>query len=224
MTQMLRRRVVVRVDDVTSPIEPLRGLVRWAAEHAVPLSLAVIPARMAPQLPLFLRSCFAYEITQHGWSHTNHEPPTSSKCEFGDSVSVGASLSRIAIGVSLLRATFPHSFAEVFVPPWNRCSQSVIEGLPEIGLRAISRSWVPPDRRVPGLTERPVTIDLDHCRSVEDAELFARRSDARDKANGDRTGTDVLMVHPQNLSPLRVSLLTSIVASYEQAELFANLT
>jgi len=60
-----------RDDDVTAPNDRLDRLLAIAGE--VPVTLAVIPAMVAPELvPWLARRAAHIAVVQHGWRHANH--------------------------------------------------------------------------------------------------------------------------------------------------------
>ena len=58
-----------------------------------------------------------------------------------------------------MRAAFGPASCEVFVPPWNRCSEATARGLRDEGVRAVSRDVTAEPFGLAGLAEVPVTVD-----------------------------------------------------------------
>ena len=125
-----------RDDDATAPTPALTELTGLATAHAISLGLAVIPAGISNQLPATLADHATLRILQHGFAHTNHEPPTVKKAEFGTARAADVALADVARGRALLSDAFAgleRLVLPVFVPPWNRIAPQVVDGLTATG-------------------------------------------------------------------------------------------
>ena len=72
-----------RDDDATEPSGALDKLAGFSSSWNIPLALAVIPTRLAPELIDFLHDRSLVVILQHGYAHENHAPPGQRKLELG---------------------------------------------------------------------------------------------------------------------------------------------
>lgn len=148
--------VFFRDDDADRDIPQLRQLLQLFSSREIPLSLAIIPGSLTPdaaQLLALLPESF--ELHQHGWMHTNHEPQ-GRKCEFGASRSYDQQRHDIAQGRERLRAMLgPVRVAPVFTPPWNRCTVETARALMDLNFEILSKD------RSPALGMREVSISVD---------------------------------------------------------------
>ncbi|MDQ0511799.1 glycosyltransferase [Ancylobacter amanitiformis] len=127
-----------RDDDAIAPTPALDTLLAARARWAVPLSLAVIPARATPALAERLAGEAQVDVLVHGWAHVNHAPAGEKKAEFGAHRPRASMIADIAAGRARLDALFGARALPVFVPPWNRIAPELAEGLPALGIAALS--------------------------------------------------------------------------------------
>jgi hypothetical protein len=134
-----------RDDDAGRPAEALPRLLALAADLALPLGLAVVPAWLTPEVAKAIRGApEGIVVLQHGFAHVNHEPagqPGQAKvrpAECGAGRPAQAVLEELARGKAALTAAFGERFLPVFVPPWNRIAPAVVAGLPGAGYRGLS--------------------------------------------------------------------------------------
>jgi hypothetical protein len=149
----------LRDDDATRPSAALERLLDIAAPHAVPVALAVVPREAQPALFAGLDERVA--VLQHGWDHRNRAAPGEKKTEFPPGEEDAEAIGRLARGrEQLAKLAGPRALA-VLAPPWNRLRQSLIERLPQAGLRGLSgygaRRTAHP---VPGLRQVNTHVDL----------------------------------------------------------------
>ena len=163
-----RLRFWLRDDDATEPSAPLERLLDLCAGHGVPPVLAVIPARaradLAPALPAWVR------VAQHGWAHENHAGPGEKMQELGPQRPAPQVLAELAQGLDRLRGLFPDHLIELLVPPWNRIAPEVMDGLPGIGIRALSAYGKVTTTALPLLNPQIDPIDWHGSRSLHDAD------------------------------------------------------
>ncbi|HSS65698.1 MAG TPA: polysaccharide deacetylase family protein [Gammaproteobacteria bacterium] len=150
-----------RDDDAFEPSPALSMLLELSETHAVPLSLAVIPAKADPTLLDGLPSATKPWLLQHGFAHANHAPWGEKKAEFGAHRSSNAMSEEIVAGAGRLRTLFGQRFLPLFVPPWNRISRGLTPLLPSLGIVGLStfaprRSASP----APGLKQANAHADL----------------------------------------------------------------
>jgi peptidoglycan/xylan/chitin deacetylase (PgdA/CDA1 family) len=167
------RSVVVffRADDIAVPGEGFARLVSLFLRHRVPLTLSVVPAWLTRTRWQQLQDLGGKEHrlwcwTQHGWRHSNHEPP-GKKLEFGPSRKAFQKREDLWLGFKRLSKLMGELFVPVFTPPWNRCDQETLTALQELGYKAISRSLAAQPPAPAALPEYPVSVDL-HTRKEQD--------------------------------------------------------
>lgn len=155
-----------RDDDVVEPTEALTRLLALAAADDLPLALAVIPAKVSPDLPPYLDAATArITLLQHGLAHANHAPEGEKKAELGAHRPVTTVCAALAEGAALLDAAFPESAGlarlPVLVPPWNRIAPDVVTALPGLGFTGLS-SFAPRAAAcpVPGLRQVNSHVDI----------------------------------------------------------------
>jgi hypothetical protein len=149
-----------RDDDAATASRRLDHLVTLAGD--VPISLAVIPAAVHPELAAWVaassRSRLA--VLQHGWCHMNHAVD-GKKSEFPPERSCRAVRPELIEGQDRLAALFGTYLLPVLAPPWNRYASRFLPLLAACGLRAISRLNARHARwPSPGIAETNVHIDL----------------------------------------------------------------
>jgi hypothetical protein len=126
-------------DDDAGPVsDPLAYLLATAEVYSVPLTLAVVPQRIVPELSRWLERQRSPHTTpvQHGFAHTNHAPAGEKKAEFGAHRPLPVMASEVAAGWARI-AQLPGA-EPLFVPPWNRWTPALAPALPVAGLRAVS--------------------------------------------------------------------------------------
>ncbi|GGD04045.1 polysaccharide deacetylase family protein [Aureimonas glaciei] len=126
----------LRDDDAVAPTPSLERLLALAADHGVPLALAVIPAGATPALADRLAGLAGVTVLQHGFSHADHSAPGAKKCELGLDRPADVVLGELVRGRELL-SMFART-APVLVPPWNRIDPALAARLPDLGFAALS--------------------------------------------------------------------------------------
>lgn len=127
-----------RDDDAVSVTDELEEILSCERSYHVPLALAVIPGKVENDLVDRLVETLDTRILQHGWRHENHAPADRKKQELDDVRPAESVLAEMQSGFDVLTARFASRFLPVMVPPWNRISPQVLQGLPNIGLRGVS--------------------------------------------------------------------------------------
>lgn len=146
-----------RDDDAVADTPALRRLCDIAA---VPLSLAVIPAKLTTSLPAFLKSHRSVSVLQHGFDHTNRAPAGGKKSEF-PATRPWAEVARVlGQGRDKLAAAFGGQFVPALTPPWNRIDAGHAARLTELGYRGLT-TYLP--RKAPknaGITQINTHVDV----------------------------------------------------------------
>jgi hypothetical protein len=127
-----------RDDDAADATAELDRLISLQAETAVPLALAVVPARATPTLAERLAAAPAIDVLQHGYAHANHALPPDKKCELGPHRPAMLVLGELGTGRMALERLFATRALPVLVPPWNRIAPALVPALPEIGFTGLS--------------------------------------------------------------------------------------
>jgi len=128
-----------RDDDAVEPTPAFERLLGLAARHAVPLALAVIPARASGALAARIAAAgTALTPLQHGFAHRNHAPAAEKKIELGGHRPLAVVCEELARGRARLAGLFDAGAGAVLVPPWNRIDAGLIAHLPALGFTALS--------------------------------------------------------------------------------------
>lgn len=125
-----------RDDDAVAATPALDRLL--ALKGPLPLTLAVIPARLEPSLAARLAAVPSVRIAVHGWAHANHAPDGAKKAEFGPSRPLAERRADAARGREVLVDAFGPAAGGLFVPPWNRIADDMAPALADLGFRALS--------------------------------------------------------------------------------------
>ncbi|MDP2376875.1 polysaccharide deacetylase family protein [Reyranella sp.] len=128
-----------RDDDAADAGPELDRLLVARGESAMPLALAVVPARATTALAARLADEPAVDLLQHGYAHVNHAAPgEAKKIELGPHRPVMMVLGELGTGWMALERLFGARPLSVMVPPWNRIAPALVPTLPEIGFTGLS--------------------------------------------------------------------------------------
>ena len=127
-----------RDDDAIETSPQLEQLIATSQRHQVPVSLAVIPSLLKPDLVQRLGDEALVSVLQHGHAHSNNAIAGEKKRELSKHADQRQLQSDLARGYSLLEQAFGDRFNAVLVPPWNRIDDEVLELLETIGYRGVS--------------------------------------------------------------------------------------
>jgi hypothetical protein len=148
-----------RDDDAADATPALDRLLALQRTHALPLALAVVPARATPALAARLSQAQDTDLLQHGYAHTNHAPAGEKKAELGPERPAMIVLGELGTGWLALERWA--NILPVLVPPWNRIAPGLVPALPEIGFRGLSTFGIRSRARpVSGLVQVNTHIDL----------------------------------------------------------------
>ncbi len=128
----------LRDDDAIEPTKSLDRLLDLTERFAVPITLAVIPARAGDALAERLASRSEVAVAVHGWSHTNHAPTNEKKQELGMHRPIVEVVAELERGYNELAQRHAEQFVPLLVPPWNRIDAAIVEALPSVGYKALS--------------------------------------------------------------------------------------
>jgi peptidoglycan/xylan/chitin deacetylase (PgdA/CDA1 family) len=97
-----------------------------------------IPAQATPELADRLRDMANVSVLQHGFAHTNHAPNGEKKAEFGHHRPIATMRSELSEGRKRLKNLFGKRFVPIFVPPWNRVSETLSAEIMDLGFIGLS--------------------------------------------------------------------------------------
>jgi hypothetical protein len=146
-----------RDDDAITPtpeLDILLGIARG------PIGLAVIPARLQPDLAPRLKLSPEVRVLQHGYAHINNAPAGGRKSEFPDERDLGASAQDLRTGFKKLSDAFGAQFLSVLTPPWNRVGGRTVAILQSIGFMGLTRYLPRPAARVAGVNLSNTHVDV----------------------------------------------------------------
>ncbi|MGE0238430.1 MAG: polysaccharide deacetylase family protein [Parvibaculaceae bacterium] len=149
----------LRDDDAVEPTPALDRLIALTAEFAIPVALAIIPARSGPALAVRLVAAPHVHPVIHGWSHANHAPPPEKKQELGPHRPRAVILDDLRVGLARLSGLYGERLAPMLVPPWNRIDPALLDDLPSLGFAALS-AFGRKLRSLPGLAIVNTHVDI----------------------------------------------------------------
>lgn len=193
-------RVWWRDDDAANWSEALAALLARAERFALPLALAVVPARLDPTLPAQLRQAGAeIAVLQHGYRHRNEAVPGERAVECGGARDTAAILADLREGRHRLSAAFGPRFLPVMVPPWNRIEDRVAAVLPEAGYRGLSAFGDEGVGPANGFTRADAHLDIlrwrGGARFAGEAKLLEEMRAWLSRQPADRAATFGLLTH-----------------------------
>jgi len=149
-----------RDDDAADTSAALDRLLALQHETAVPLAVAVVPARATAALADRLTAALAIDVLQHGYAHANHALPPDKKSELGPHRPAMLVLGELGTGHLALERLFDARALSVLVPPWNRIAPALVPALPEIGFTGLS-TFAARRRREPVKGLRQINTHVD---------------------------------------------------------------
>ncbi|NRB21084.1 MAG: polysaccharide deacetylase [Rhodobacteraceae bacterium] len=127
-----------RDDDAIEPTPHLDRLTSLSETLNLPVHLAVIPRDATPALASYIISASQLIPIVHGWAHQNHAPQGQKKAEFGAHRPVEQALADAGRGLDTLRDLLGDAVIPMFVPPWNRITDDITQGLTRLGYTSLS--------------------------------------------------------------------------------------
>jgi len=152
-----------RDDDAIEPTPQLDQLTKLSKKLGLPVHLALIPRDATSALAGYVAATSQLIPVVHGWAHQNHAPQGEKKAEFGAHRSVAQTVADADQGLKTLRALFGDQLEPMFVPPWNRISDDLLQGLSGLGYSSLS-TFTPRKRAMasPGLAQINTHLDPIH--------------------------------------------------------------
>jgi peptidoglycan/xylan/chitin deacetylase (PgdA/CDA1 family) len=126
-----------RDDDAADVGPALERLLAIHRDSAVPVALAVVPAKATQALAERLVGEPGVDLLQHGYAHVNHASGDK-KIELGTERPAMLVLGELGTGRMALERLFGARPLPVLVPPWNRIAPALVPTLPEIGFAGLS--------------------------------------------------------------------------------------
>jgi len=146
-----------RDDDAVAATPALDTLLEVARG---PIALAVIPARLQPDLMPRLRGNPEAKVLQHGFAHINNAPAGGRKSEFPDERDLEAIRADLGTGFKKLSAAFGPQFLPVLTPPWNRAGGRTVAILQSIGFMGLTRYLPRPAAQAAGVNLSNTHVDV----------------------------------------------------------------
>ena len=150
-----------------------------------------------------------FRLHQHGLSHRNHQV-VGRKSEFGGQRSKHEQRRDIALGRTHLRNLFGSAIEPVFTPPWNRCDQSTVDALIDLGFEVLSRDTTAPTLRPGPLYEAPIHVDWFKSRKGARLTGEAFRAYLHDAFR--RHDTVGIMLHHEHMDEIELSRLGGLLS------------
>ena len=166
-----------RDDDAVTVTAQLDTILAFEQKYKVPLALAVIPENLQNDLVERLAETLDTRVLQHGWAHQNHMPDGRKKQELDDVRDLGAVVSDLRKGFSVLSSRFGNRFLPVVVPPWNRIADDVVATLNSLGFCGLSTFNAADPKEPTGILTHHLVHDgatthfLDNLFSIEHSAL-----------------------------------------------------
>lgn len=157
----------LRDDDAIAPTPALDRLLEVSGEFAVPATLAIIPACSGEALASRLAETQA-SVAVHGWSHANHAPDDEKKQELGPQRPPDAVFAELSRGLAHVQRLHGERAVAMLVPPWNRISPALVEGLGSIGFEALSTFGPPRAASIRVINSNVDIIDWHGTRGCRD--------------------------------------------------------
>jgi hypothetical protein len=162
-----------RDDDAVAATPQLLRLLSLRDELDIPLSLAVISALAEPNLATVLNVCSreALSILVHGWDHSNHAGPGEPEAEFAPRRRPSEVAEQLVEARRRLESQFGNRVLPVLVPPWNRLSPHLIDGVRSAGFTHVSVEGDFAGLRIPARNVHADVMDWNSGSGMDGARL-----------------------------------------------------
>jgi len=130
-----------RDDDAIKESPQLHRLDKLSQECQVPITIAVIPARLEDSLPEYLFRREHFNVIQHGYAHQSYAAKGQKKIEIGGLRELDDITRELEAGRKRLQDAFADHFLPVLVPPWNRIEPRTYPVLRQAGFCGLSSMW-----------------------------------------------------------------------------------
>ena len=135
--------LLLRDDDAYDADAGFTEVFELCLRERVPVTYCAIPSKLTKSLVgLFLdhgKLRDLFDITQHGWSHANHNKTSRRpRYEFGPSRSYAAQKGDMARGLKRMRAALGSLFTPAFVPPFHYYDANTLLAAQSLGYRIFS--------------------------------------------------------------------------------------
>ncbi len=149
-----------RDDDAIEHTSRLERLDQLSRKHQVPVSIAVIPARLQGSLPDYLEGRHHFQVLQHGYAHRSHAAKGVKKIELGGERDNDDIAAELQAGFDMLKKAFVSQFVPVLVPPWNRIERRCFDVIKKTGFAGVSSMWAREEAYpAPGLLQVNTHLD-----------------------------------------------------------------
>lgn len=162
----------LRDDDAVEPGDALDQLLGLSEQHAVPMTLAVIPAFSGEALAHRLQGLAPVSVAVHGWAHRNHAPASEKKQELGAHRPIRETLAELQRGLQHLQHWHTQQCLPLLVPPWNRISMALVPELQKIGYEGLSTFAEDDFASIPMLNAHVDIIDWKGHRGGRDSSVL----------------------------------------------------
>lgn len=208
-----------RDDDAGYQSERLDRLLQFARRTRRPLALAVIPARLEPEVAATILACDDVVVLQHGWDHADHARDDRKQVELGGTLGAEACRDRLARGKSVLEQAFGDRFLPVLVPPWNRIEAPCLGTLEALGFVAVSTFAQDTSAIDYGLAQVNTHVDLIDWQGGRRMKPLADLLAEVDRLLADPTlGTLGLMSHHLDMTPADLDVLEQFFSHLDSLE------
>lgn len=185
----------LRDDDAVKPTAALDRFLNITKRHAVPNTLAVIPAGTDAQLADRLAGEAGVSVAVHGWSHTNYATPDDKKQELGAHRPADVVLEELSRGFRLLSDLHGQRFVPLLVPPWNRIDAALVPRLSGLGFKALSVYGCEKQAAIPLINTHVDVMDWHGTRGGRDADALVAEIVTRLAVMTEHGGAMGLLTH-----------------------------